>query len=518
MFSPLGFGTGKRKNLLTKDSKNQELNSLLGSLPRPRRLPCKSRNSSKLGFLTARGNQSKHLSPMTLEEARRCRNKDSKFTDTLLDSMSTPLAPRTNATAMNFWTHKKADISKIETQIQEDKELISQQQGILKQIRELEKKHKVKVPYKLYHTLDMTLIKRYFKKIQRKKQLHQMVVTIQSYVRGWLQRKRYAQHLSNKLRLAIKVQHTWKRHHQRIKTKKEEAKAYLAKVIRIQSFFRGFLTRKSWDIMMKERLSSNEKFFETLKDRVKEDAAVTIQTVWRNLVVRLRKMKSILKLLKRRKIRIIIDKWRKHLVKEKKTRLQKSLYGTNSNSGNQERRRSSVFDNTAGTKFFKRKKRGRDMVENRTLKPTIPKSKAKRMNKINSSRMKNENQIIKEDKSDSDISREDKQSEGNMSNSDGGSSANQQLSDGHKDRSEQFCAHAGEQPGIFIENMDEDYTKSQDCGTHGEIPLSGYKNDQPMQVSSSMVMATSPGLKYSFPRPNQDGPKPQGRDRVNNLK
>ncbi|CAI2384153.1 unnamed protein product [Moneuplotes crassus] len=525
MFSPLGFARNQSQNLSAKNMKRHRSHIKFGSTPRSKNIPSKSRNMLKWGHTTSRGSQVKHLFPMTLEEAKRGRNRDSKFTDTLLSSMSSPLAPKATSTAMNFWKKMitKPNISDIESQIQEDKQKVDRQRELMKNIKDLEKKHNTKVPYKLFHTLDMPTIHGYFKKVERKKELRKIIITIQACVRGWLQKKRYKKHLQNKIRLAVKVQRSWKRYYRRIKAKKQKRVEYLAKIVRIQSFFRGFLTRKKWDEMMKDRLISNQQYFEIMRDRVKDDAAMVIQRVWKSIVERIRKMKKVISLLHRRKKRVIIAKWRKYMKKIKKSKIQKNLYGNSYNSSNQEPRKSSAVDNFAISKLLKRKRKAKDVSDNKFLKVANTKTKAMAMLKNRSSpneqlskakapvpekeeflstRMKSENHVIVETKSDSDSSQEGEESEDEKNHSDDDMLSKSKSSQRNKEDVEELQQFKVEEPEIVVLKADDNSPQEKKAKSVAKStikpPELGHKKTQKSEASSFMQTEETANLKNCF--------------------
>lgn len=150
---------------------------------------------------------------------------------------------------------------------------------------------------------------------------------IQAIFRGYLARRYYKHYCENKLRLAVKVQRIWKTHYAKMSKRRKDEEETTFKFTKIQAWFRGHLTRKGWDLMMKERLNKNEDYFNTLRGVVIVDSAMIIQRAWRSIVVRIRKLKYARQFLKKRMAKIIIQRWSRFAEKSKKQNLRKNLYG-----------------------------------------------------------------------------------------------------------------------------------------------------------------------------------------------
>ena len=62
---------------------------------------------------------------------------------------------------------------------------------VLELIIEMQKKHQQNIPYKLMSKLDLTTVKNYFYKLEKKRELTRIAIKIQSWFRCWRERKFY---------------------------------------------------------------------------------------------------------------------------------------------------------------------------------------------------------------------------------------------------------------------------------------------------------------------------------------
>lgn len=110
---------------------------------------------------------------------------------------------------------------------------------------ELKKQNKgERLPYRLMSSFDLKAVEDHFQKYQIKREFMKAAITIQSYFRMHKAKKYYERFKHAKLQLAVKVQRAWRRYHMIFKVQRQEEMSKLKKVVLIQSWFRGIITRK----------------------------------------------------------------------------------------------------------------------------------------------------------------------------------------------------------------------------------------------------------------------------------
>lgn len=167
------------------------------------------------------------------------------------------------------------------------------------------------LPYKLMSSFDLKAVEDHFSKISSKKKMIKAAVTIQSFFRGWKARKFYKRFKMNKIRLALYVQKAWRKYSSSVKESRQNNENKLKKIILIQSYFRGILTRKNWKRKMIQKLTTNNHFFNQLKDKIITDSVIYIQRFWRTLIPRLRKFKKASEANTNRRLTQILTSWSK---------------------------------------------------------------------------------------------------------------------------------------------------------------------------------------------------------------
>ena len=144
----------------------------------------------------------------------------------------------------------------------------------------------------------------------------------------------------------------WKKYCLKRKEKRRREQERIWKITKIQAWIRGTLMRKHLRRKLKERLSSNETYFNNLRSYVIIESTIIIQRAWRRVVENIRKFRKVQKYLQRRKRKVIIAKWNKYTKKMKKQRMKNSLYDLH-NQQNQDYHRKNLGDTIAAGKSIK---------------------------------------------------------------------------------------------------------------------------------------------------------------------
>ena len=88
----------------------------------------------------------------------------------------------------------------------------------------------------------------------------------------YLARKFYKIYSQNIIKLAVFAQRAWKRYYKKAQKRRKEEKAHYDKLVMIQSFLRGALTRKHMKQNMIQRLTMNDTFFKGMRNKIMEES------------------------------------------------------------------------------------------------------------------------------------------------------------------------------------------------------------------------------------------------------